>query len=86
MTTSSAAPSSATIQPQRLFIACCIALIVTSMTFAIRAGILGELSASFNFNNTELGWINGMAFLGFPIAMLLGGLIYNYVGARTLMY
>jgi MFS family permease len=78
--------SSATIHPQRLFIACCVALIVTSMTFAIRAGILSELSVKFNFNNTELGWINGMAFFGFPIAMLFGGFIYNYVGARTLLY
>lgn len=78
--------SSATINPQRLFVACCIALIVTSMTFAIRAGILTELSVKFNFNNTELGWINGMAFFGFPIAMLFGGFIYNYVGARTLLY
>lgn len=86
MTTSSATLSPATINPQRLFTACCIALIVTAMTFAIRAGILTELSVKFNFNNTELGWINGMAFLGFPIAMMFGGLIYNYVGARTLMY
>ncbi|AQT61527.1 MFS transporter [Cellvibrio mixtus] len=78
--------TSSTMNPQRLFTACCIALIVTAMTFAIRAGILTELSVKFNFNNTELGWINGMAFLGFPIAMMFGGLIYNYVGARTLMY
>lgn len=78
--------SSAVMNPQRLFIACCVALIVTSMTFAIRAGILTELSVKFNFNNTELGWINGMAFFGFPIAMLFGGFIYNYVGARTLLY
>lgn len=78
--------NTSTINPQRLFIACCIALIVTSMTFAIRAGILTELSVSFNFNNTELGWINGMAFFGFPVAMLFGGFIYNYIGARTLLY
>lgn len=78
--------TSSTMNPQRLFTACCIALIVTAMTFAIRAGILSELSVKFNFNNTELGWINGMAFLGFPIAMMFGGLIYNYVGARTLLY
>jgi len=77
---------SATINPNRLFTACCIALIVTAMTFAIRAGILTELSADFNFDNTQLGWINGMAFLGFPVAMMFGGLIYNHVGARTLMY
>ncbi|HSC68848.1 MAG TPA: MFS transporter [Cellvibrio sp.] len=77
--------SPATINPQRLFTACCIALIVTAMTFAIRAGILSELSVQFNFNDRELGWINGMAFLGFPIAMMFGGLIYNHVGARALL-
>lgn len=77
---------SATINPQRLFTACCVALIVTAMTFAIRAGILTQLSADFNLNNSQLGWINGMAFLGFPVAMMFGGLIYNHVGARTLMY
>jgi MFS family permease len=80
------ASSPAVISPQRLFTACCIALIVTSMTFAIRAGILTQLSIDFDLNNTQLGWINGMAFLGFPVAMMFGGLIYNYVGARTLLY
>ncbi len=75
-----------TINPNRLFAACCMALIVTAMTFAIRAGILNELSKSFHFSDTELGWINSMAFIGFPVAMMLGGLIYNLVGARTLMY
>lgn len=75
-----------TMNPQRLFTACCVALIVTAMTFAIRAGILTQLSADFNLNNAQLGWINGMAFLGFPVAMMFGGLIYNHVGARTLMY
>jgi MFS family permease len=77
---------SKTINPDRLFAACCVALIVTAMTFAIRAGILNELSASFQFTDTQLGWINSMAFLGFPVAMMIGGLIYNAVGARTLMY
>jgi MFS family permease len=75
-----------TINPNRLFSACCVALIVTAMTFAIRAGILNELSASYSFTDTQLGWINSMAFLGFPVAMMVGGLLYNYVGARRLMY
>lgn len=78
--------TSSTINPQRLFTACCVALIVTAMTFAIRAGILTELSVSFNFSNAQLGWINSMAFLGFPVAMMFGGLIYNFIGARALMY
>ncbi len=73
------------INPSRLFVMSCIALTVTSMTFALRAGILNELGTDFGLNNTELGWINSMAFLGFPVAMMIGGLLYNQVGAKNLM-
>lgn len=74
------------VNPSRIFNASCVALIVTAMTFAIRAGILNDLSASFSLSNEQLGWINGMAFFGFPVAMMFGGLIYNYLGAKKLMY
>ena len=60
----------------RLFLAACFALIVTSMTFAIRAGILGDLAADFELTDGQLGWVNSMAFYGFPVAMLVGGAIY----------
>ena len=73
------------VNKSRLFLMSCIALIVTAMTFAIRAGILGDLGAGFALNNSELGWINAMAFLGFPLAMVVGGMAYNQVGARNLM-
>ncbi len=69
----------------RLFIASCVALTVTAMTFAIRAGILTELSAEFGLNDRELGWINAMAFLGFPVATMFGGLLYNLMGAKRLV-
>ena len=65
--------------------ASCISLIVTAMTFAIRAGILGQLGSDFQLSDTELGWVNSMAFLGFPIATIFGGLVYNSLGARKLM-
>lgn len=68
-----------------IFLMCCIALIVTSMTFAIRAGILEELGVTFTLSNEELGWINSMAFLGFPLAMMIGGLVYNQVGPKLMM-
>lgn len=73
------------INKNRLFLASCLALIVTAMTFAIRAGILGQLGADFKISDTELGWVNSMAFLGFPIATIFGGLVYNTVGPRKLM-
>ncbi|WP_448213575.1 MFS transporter [Colwellia sp. MEBiC06753] len=68
-----------------VFKLCCIALTVTSMTFAIRAGILGQLGAEFGLSGTELGWVNAMAFLGFPLATMIGGVIYNAIGAKKLV-
>ncbi|MDC6383758.1 MFS transporter [Flagellimonas taeanensis] len=73
------------VNKNQLFLAACISLVVTSMTFAIRAGILTQLGEEFGISNQQLGWINSMAFLGFPLAMILGGLLYNKVGARKLM-
>lgn len=74
------------INKQRLFLASCVALIVTSMTFAIRAGILGDLSTEFGLSDSQLGHVNSMAFYGFPIAMLIGGAIYNQVGPKIMMW
>ena len=70
----------------RLFLASCVALIVTSMTFALRAGILTKLSTDFGLSDVQLGWVNSMAFYGFPVAMMLGGAIYNSVGPKTLLW
>ena len=76
----------ATINKGRLFNASCIALTVTAMTFAIRAGILSQLGVDFKLTDTELGWVNAMAFLGFPIATMIGGPLYNAVGPRKIMW
>jgi MFS family permease len=74
-----------TISKKTLFNASCIALIVTAMTFAVRAGILVELGNDFNLNNAQLGWVNSMAFWGFPVATIFGGLLYNYFGPKKLL-
>lgn len=73
-------------QQSRIFAACCVSLIVTAMTFAIRAGILTELGLTFSLSDTELGWINSMAFFGFPVATIVGGLLYNAIGPKKMMY
>lgn len=74
------------INRDRLFLASCVALVVTAMTFAIRAGILTELGTQFKLTDTQLGWVNSMAFLGFPVAMIIGGLLYNEVGAKKMVW
>ena len=73
------------IAKNKLFTAACISLIVTAMTFAIRAGILTDLGVQFELSDTQLGYINSLAFLGFPVATVIGGLLYNVLGARKLM-
>ena len=71
---------------KRVFRISCIALIVTAMTFAIRAGILGNLGAEYGLSGKELGWIASMAFLGFPLAMMFGGILYNAIGAKLIVW
>ncbi len=53
--------------------------------FGIRAGILSQLGTEFALTDTQLGFVNSMAFLGFPIATIIGGLVYNSVGPKKLM-
>jgi MFS family permease len=73
-------------QASKLFLLSCIALTVTAMTFGIRAGILGQLGLEFGLTNAQLGYINLMAFWGFPLATMFGGVLYNALGARTLIW
>ena len=74
-----------TVNPSRLFLASCLALITTAFSFSIRAGILPQLGTEFGLSAEQLGFINSMWFLGFPIAMIVGGLVYNSVGPKTIM-
>ena len=74
-----------TINRSALFNASCLALITTAFSFSIRAGILPQLGDSFGLNAEQLGFINSMWFLGFPISMILGGLFYHIVGPANIM-
>ncbi|WP_149276220.1 MFS transporter [Pareuzebyella sediminis] len=69
----------------RLFYGSCFALITTAFSFSIRAGILPQLGEELSLNATQLGFINQMWFLGFPISMVIGGLIYHKVGGKAIM-
>ncbi|MBF0432636.1 MAG: MFS transporter [Fibrobacteria bacterium] len=69
----------------RLFWGSCFALITTAFSFSIRAGILGQLGEKLSLSASQLGVINSMWFLGFPISMLVGGLIYHKVGGKVIM-
>jgi MFS family permease len=69
----------------RLFYGSCFALITTAFSFSIRAGILPQLGEAFDLSAQQLGFINSMWFLGFPISMILGGLFYHTIGPKKIM-
>lgn len=77
---------SSNINASRLFVASCFALVTTAFAFAIRAGILNELSSKFDLTDTQLGYINQMAILGFPIATIVGGWLYNEFGPKRMVW
>ncbi len=73
------------VNQNRLFLGSCFALITTAFSFSIRAGILPQLATDFNLSAEQLGFINSMWFLGFPIAMIVGGLVYHTMGPKKIM-
>ncbi len=74
-----------TIHRNRLFVASCLALLVTSLSFGIRAGILNRLGVEFHLDASQLGSIAATAFWGFPVAVIIGGMIVDVIGMKKLL-
>ena len=71
---------------KKIFIASCIALIATAMTFGIRADLLGNtFGGIFKLSNSEIGWCIGTAFWGYTLAMMIGGLLVDVMGMKTIL-
>lgn len=69
----------------RLFVASCLSLLVTSLSFGIRAGILNKLSVEFSLTGSELAAVAGTAFWGFPLAVIIGGMVVDAIGMKRLL-
>jgi len=74
-----------TINRTQLFRASCLSLLVTSLSFGIRAGILNDQGVRFHLNASELGTIAATAFWGFPLAIIIGGFIVDIIGMKKLL-
>jgi len=73
------------IHRNQLFVASCLALLVTSLSFGIRAGILARLGVQFELNAAQLGTIAATAFWGFPLAIIIGGMVVDIIGMKKLL-
>jgi len=74
------------VNQKRLFIASCLALLVTAITFAIRAKIEGVFSTDYGLTKEQVGYAFGPAFWGFALAMFFGGFIIDLVKTRTIVW
>ena len=74
-----------TIHKNKLFVASCLGLLVTSLSFGIRAGTMNNLMVEFHLDAKQMGLIAGTAFWGFPLAIIIGGMIVDIVGMKRLL-
>src|SRR5436853_5441137 len=74
-----------TINRNQLFIASCLALLVTSLSFGIRAGLLNTWSHEFGLTQEQIGIITSTAFWGFPLAIVIGGMVVDIIGMKKLL-
>ncbi|WP_109830416.1 MFS transporter [Reichenbachiella versicolor] len=69
----------------RLFNASCIALVVTAMTFAIRAKLEEVFMTDYGLTSEQIGFAFGPAFWGFTLAMIIGGPLVDYFGMKRIL-
>jgi MFS family permease len=72
--------------PQRLFTASCIALIVTAISFALRASSVSAWATDFHLSYEQVGIINSTAFWGFTLAMIFGGPLCDAIGMKRIVW
>ena len=69
---------------QKLFVTCCLSLVTTSMSFALRGDVANDMAAAFHISNEQLGLVFSPAFWAFAVAIVAGGALVDFVGMRTL--
>lgn len=70
----------------KLFLASCIALIVTAMSFAVRGdALITALTTQFKLNNAQSALIIGTAFWGFTLSQVIGGPLCDVIGMGRLL-
>jgi len=75
------------IHERRLFAASCIALVLTAMTFAIRARLETVFGpAGVGLTLEQIGYAFMPAFWGFTLAMIVGGPVVDYLGMKKGMW
>jgi MFS family permease len=74
------------VNQKRLFVAACLALLVTAITFAIRAKITGVFIDDYGLSSESVGRAMAPAFWGFAVAMFAGGYFIDIVKTKSIIW
>ncbi len=72
--------------PRRLFIAGCIALITSAFSFMIRQNITDPLRDDFLLTKADIGAVMGAAFLGMAVAMICLAPLCDFLGMGRVIF
>ena len=75
-----------TINKSRLFIVSSLALITTSVSFAIRAQLETVFISDFHLSSQDLGTAFAPVFIGLTVAMLIGGALVDHFGMKRVLW
>lgn len=73
------------VNSNRLFLGSCLALIATSVAFAVIGDIMGTLKNVFVLTNAQVGMIGGAALWGFTVSMIALGPLCDALGMKRLL-
>jgi len=73
------------VNPRRLFVCSCIALVTSAFTFSLSGAVMQDLGTEFNFTQTQNGGINQARFWGMAASLALGGFICDLLGMKRIM-
>jgi MFS family permease len=79
------AAEAARMNPRRLFVASCVALVASAFSFVIRQDVLPAWGATFKLNATQLGVVGGLAFWGMAVSMAIGSFIVDGLGMKKML-
>jgi MFS family permease len=72
--------------PRRLFVASCLALVTSAFSFQIRQDISDPLGTAFSLTKEQVGGVMGAAFLGMAIAMLVFAGLCDVLGMGRVLF
>ncbi|MXV94980.1 MAG: MFS transporter [Gemmatimonadetes bacterium] len=84
-TAAEAGSGNAALNPDRLFLGSCVALVATSVAFATVSAIMFSLKGEFVLTNADVGWIAGAAIWGFAVSQVVFAPLCDNLGMRWLL-